>query len=130
LGDPAADKALAPHRDRITWDAPIHSVSDIDALLFRPTTLNFKPSRFGTVQRLFEAYDYCVEHGIGIYGGGQFELGPGRGQIQLLASLFHPDAPNDVAPAGYNTADPGPGLPQSPLEPPIGRAGLVAAATP
>jgi len=130
VGHPAADKALAPHRERITWDAPIHSVSDIDALLFRPTTLNFKPSRFGTVRRLFEAYDYCVEHGIGIYGGGQFELGPGRGQIQLLASLFHPDAPNDVAPAGYNTADPGPGLPQSPLEPPIARAGLVAAATP
>ncbi len=130
IGHPAADKALAPHRERITWDAPIHSVSDIDALLFRPTTLNFKPSRFGTVRRLFEAYDYCVEHGIGIYGGGQFELGPGRGQIQLLASLFHPDAPNDVAPAGYNTADPGPGLPQSPLEPPIARAGLVAAATP
>jgi L-alanine-DL-glutamate epimerase-like enolase superfamily enzyme len=130
LGDAAADKALAPHRDRITWDAPIHSVSDIDALLFRPTTLNFKPSRFGTVHRLFEAYLYCVEHGIGIYGGGQFELGPGRGQIQLLASLFHPDAPNDVAPAGYNTADPGRGLPQSPLEPPIARVGLVAAATP
>ncbi len=130
LGDPAADKALVPHRDRITWDAPIHSVSDIDALLFPPWTLNFKPSRFGTVRRLFDAYDYCAEHGIGIYGGGQFELGPGRGQIQLLASLFHPDAPNDVAPAGYNTLDPGPGLPQSPLEPPIARAGLVAAATP
>ena len=30
--------------------------------------------------------------GIALYGGGQFELGIGRGQIQLLASLFHPDA--------------------------------------
>ena len=30
--------------------------------------------------------------------------GPGRRQIQLLASLFHPDAPNDVALAGYNDA--------------------------
>ena len=43
--------------------------------------------------------------------------GPGRGQIQLLASLFHPDAPNDVAPSGYNAAEPVAGLPVSPLEP-------------
>ena len=40
------------------------------------------------------------ERGIGMYGGGQFELGPGRGHIQYLASLFHPDTPNDVAPGG------------------------------
>ena len=30
------------------------------------------------------------ERGIALYGGGQFELGPGRGHIQYLASLFHP----------------------------------------
>ena len=36
-----------------------------------------------------------------MYGGGQFELGPGRGQIQYLASVFHPDGPNDVAPTGF-----------------------------
>ena len=82
---------LEPHRDRITWDAPIHSVADIEACPFPPRTLNFKPSRFGSVQRLFDGYDYCAENGIAIYGGGQFELGPGRGQIQYLASLFHPD---------------------------------------
>ena len=35
----------------------------------------------------------------------------GRGHIQYLASIFHPDAPNDVAPGGYNDADPAPGLP-------------------
>ena len=37
-----------------------------------------------------------------MYGGGQFELGIGRTQIQELASLFHPDMPNDVAPAEFN----------------------------
>ena len=52
-----------------------------------------------------------------MYGGGQFELGVGRGQIQYLASLFHPDTPNDVAPGGYNVAPPAQGLPTSPLEP-------------
>ncbi len=50
-----------------------------------------------------------------MYGGGQFELGPGRGQIQYLASLFHPDGPNDVAPGGYNAPEPPAGLPDSPL---------------
>jgi hypothetical protein len=52
-----------------------------------------------------------------MYGGGQFELGPGRGQIQYLASLFHPDGSNDVAPGGYNEVEPRAGLPESPLEP-------------
>jgi hypothetical protein len=34
------------------------------------------------------------------------ELGVGRGQFELLAALFHADAPNDVAPTGYNEDDP------------------------
>ena len=46
-----------------------------------------------------------------------FELGPGRGQIQYLASLFHADGPNDVAPGAYNDPEPTRGLPPSPLEP-------------
>ena len=48
--------------------------------------------------------------------GGPFELGPGRGQIQYHASLFHPDAPNDVAPSGFNLPDPAPGLPAALIE--------------
>jgi hypothetical protein len=120
IEDPAltdeTDEVLRPHRDRITWDAPIHSVADIEARPFPPRTINVKPSRFGPVERLFSAYDYCSERGIGMYGGGQFELGFGRGHIQYLASLFHPDSSNDVAPGGYNLAL-APGLPTSPLEP-------------
>jgi len=114
---PETDEVLAPHRERITWDAPIHSVGDIEGLPFPPRTVNVKPSRFGSLQALCAAYDYCEERGIGAYGGGQFELGPGRGQIQYLASLFHPDGPNDVAPRGFNESEPGRGLPTSPLEP-------------
>ena len=82
---------LEPHAARITWDAPIHSVEDIESVPWPPRTINIKPSRFGSVRRLFDAYDYCAEKGIEPYGGGQWELGPGRGQIQYLASLFHPD---------------------------------------
>jgi L-alanine-DL-glutamate epimerase-like enolase superfamily enzyme len=118
------DAILEPHRDRVTWDAIIHSVDDIEGLPFPPRTINIKPSRFGSVERLFDTYDYCEERGIRPYGGGQFELGPGRGQIQYLASLFHPDAPNDVAPAGFNVGEPRAGLPASPLEPSIEATGF------
>lgn len=117
LSAPGIDEVLAPHRDRITWDAPIHSIADIEALPFPPKMVNIKPSRFGGLDRLCAGYDYCAEHGIGAYGGGQFELGPGRGQAQYLASLFHPDTPNDLAPGGYNEVDPPDGPPASPLAP-------------
>jgi hypothetical protein len=108
---------LAGNEDRITWDAPIHSIADIEALPFPPRMVNVKPSRFGSLRELCDCYDYLAERGIGAYGGGQFELGPGRGQIQYLASLFHPDTPNDVAPSNYNLPDTPAGLPTSPLEP-------------
>ena len=55
---------LEPHRDRVTWDAPIHSWADVEALPFPPRCLNCKPSRFGSLERLFEFYDRCAEHGI------------------------------------------------------------------
>ena len=121
---PETDEILRDDRDRITWDAIIHSVEDIDALPFPPRMVNLKPSRFGSLRALCTAYDLCAERGIGAYGGGQFELGPGRGQIQYLASLFHPDTPNDVAPGGYNDRDPAPGLPDSPLAPQPARTGF------
>jgi len=108
---------LVPHRDRITWDANIHSIADIEALPFAPRMVNLKPSRLGGIEPLFAAYDYAEEHGIGAYGGGQFELGVGRGQIQYLASLFHPGTPNDTSPSGFHAVDPPPGLPASPLPP-------------
>jgi L-alanine-DL-glutamate epimerase-like enolase superfamily enzyme len=121
LEDPAltdeTEAVLEPHRERVTWDAPIHSVDDIEQLPFPPRVLNSKPSRFGRLKDLLRFYDHCAEHGIGLYGGGMFELGPGRGQIQYLASLFHPDGPNDVAPGAYNDPEPTPGLPPSPLQP-------------
>jgi len=117
LVTPESAAALADHHDRITWDAPIHSIADIEALAFAPRMVNLKPSRLGGLSNLCDTYDYCAEYGIDAYGGGQFELGPGRGQNQYLASMFHPDTPNDIAPVAYNENDPPPGLPASPLAP-------------
>ncbi len=115
---------LNPYHDRITWDAPIHSIADIEALPFPPRMVNLKPSRIGGLKKLCDTYDYCAEHGIGAYGGGQFELGPGRGQAQYLAAVFHADTPNDLAPVGYNENEPTPGLPSSPLPPSPSRVGF------
>jgi hypothetical protein len=115
---------LEPQKERITWDAPIHSVADIEERPWPPRMVNIKPSRFGPLRSLCAAYDWCDEHGVGAYGGGQFELGVGRGHIQYLASLFHPDTPNDTAPGGYNLPDFPEGLPTSPLEPRIADSGF------
>jgi hypothetical protein len=128
LEDPAITDDTRPvlegNEERVTWDAPIHSIADIEALPFPPKMVNVKPSRFGSVRALLDCYDYLEKHQTRAYGGGQFELGPGRGHIQYLASLFHPDTPNDVAPAGYNAPEPEPGLPASPLEPRPSEAGF------
>lgn len=117
---------LEPVSDRITWDAPIHSVADIEDRPWRPRMVNIKPSRFGSLRELFAAYDHCDAEGIGAYGGGQWELGVGRAQIQYLASIFHPDTPNDTAPAGFNDPEQAtkPGLPASPLEPKPAKTGF------
>lgn len=121
---PETDPVLEPHRDRITWDAPIHSVADIESRPFRPKMVNIKPSRFGPLEALGAAYDYCEERGIAAYGGGQTELSVGRDHIQYLAALFHPDTPNDTAPKEFNLPKTPEGLPESPLDLPIAPTGF------
>jgi hypothetical protein len=115
LVDPGTREVMEPHAARVSWDAVIHSVADVEGLPFPPRWLNIKPSRFGSCAALLDTYDYCTEHSITTYGGGQFELSVGRSHIQLLASLFHPDGPNDVAPLGYDGPAIEPGTPASPL---------------
>lgn len=111
-------EALRGQEKRLSFDAPIHSVGDVRALSIEPGWLNIKPSRFSTIARLLECIEYCDSNAIRMYGGGQFELGVGRLQIQRLASVFYPDGPNDVAPSEYNAGGPRSGLPQSPLPAP------------
>ncbi|MGI9186180.1 MAG: hypothetical protein ACR2J9_01440 [Gaiellales bacterium] len=112
--DDQALALLAGQLGRVAFDAPVHALADI---LHLPQTgwMNIKPSRFGTLARLLEAIEHCEQHGIRLYGGGQFELAVGRRQIQELAALFYPQGPNDVAPGAYNALTAEAGLPQSPL---------------
>jgi hypothetical protein len=113
-------EALRGAEGRLSFDAPIHALADLEALPIDARWLNVKPSRFGTVRKLVECIEACDEREVRMYGGGQFELGHGRLQIQRLASLFYADGPNDVAPSEYNAGDPHPKLSRSPLPPPEG----------
>ncbi len=119
LEDPAVTdetaSVLARFADRIAWDVPIVSADDLERTAFAPRAINIKPARIGTIRGLLDVYDACARAGIATYGGGMFELGPGRGQIQYLASLFHADAPNDVAPVAYNRQSLNPGAARGPL---------------
>jgi hypothetical protein len=107
-------KAMLDGR-RISYDAPIHAAADLDTTPLQPVAVNIKPCRVGDLRSVFELYAAVEERGLIVYGGGMGELDVGRGQIQLLASLFHPDGPNDTAPGGYNLDTPAADLPASPL---------------
>ena len=112
---PEVTALLASEAGRISYDAPIRTVESLDTTPIAPRAVNIKPCRVGDLRSLLDLYDAVAARGLITYGGGMGELGAGRGQIQLLASLFHPDGPNDTAPGGYNTDTPAPDLPASPL---------------
>lgn len=99
--------------------------TEFDAVPVAPAWLNVKPSRFGTLESLLDTVAVARQRGIGLYGGGQFELDVGRSQIQALASVLYPDGPNDIAPGVYNDPGVSASLPPSPLDPspdPVGFA--------
>ena len=124
-----AREALRGEEARFSFDAPIHSWADVEAVTERVRavcgpdcdafvlrSLNVKPSRFGSLRALLDCVERAQAAGMVLYGGGQFELGVGRDQIQALASLLYADGPNDVAPREYHGeahAD----VPASPLVP-------------
>jgi hypothetical protein len=117
-----ARAALDGEELRFSFDAPIHSWGDVEAVAERaglrtlPRFLNIKPSRFGSLRALLDCVARAQAAGIVLYGGGQFELGVGRDHIEALASLLYADGPNDVAPRDFH-GEPRAGAPRSPLAP-------------
>jgi L-alanine-DL-glutamate epimerase-like enolase superfamily enzyme len=114
---PGVAERLADHLDRVSYDAPVVDAESIATTPLPGRAVNVKPSRIGGLRGLLGVYARCASEGRPMYGGGMGELGVGRGQIELLAALFHPDGPNDVAPGAYNEDDPAGPLPSSPLDP-------------
>ena len=91
---------------------------------FGARIINVKPSRIGSVRALLDVYEHCEPTACACTAAGWASSGSARGQIELLAALFHPDGPNDVAPSAYNLTDLPAGLPESPLTPPTGMTGF------
>ena len=114
---PETRALVEPQAERLSFDYPVDGVESLRGLPVEPGWCNIKPSRFGTLESLFETIDYCLESDIRLYGGGQFELASGRTAIQTLAALFYPNAPNDVAPGAFNDPEASPPYPTSPLAP-------------
>ena len=121
---PAITERVAAHAARVSYDAPIHCAEDLATTAIAPGAVNIKPTRTGSLRALQGLYAHCEAHDLGMYGGGMGEIGVGRHQIQLLASIFHPGAPNDVAPSPFNEDDVPEGLPTSPLAPRPAPAGF------
>ena len=55
---------VEPHAARVSYDAPIHTVADLDAVPIRARTFNIKPSRVGRLRDLFALYDACEARGF------------------------------------------------------------------
>lgn len=83
---------------RVAYDAPVRRAADVRALPLRPAAVNVKPARMGGLLEALAAIAVCQDLGIATYVGGMFEVGPGRAQSQVLASLFSAAAGNDLAP--------------------------------
>src|SRR5205085_735525 len=50
---PEINALVEPHAARVSYDAPIHTVSDLDAVPIAAQTFNIKPSRVGRLRDLF-----------------------------------------------------------------------------
>jgi L-alanine-DL-glutamate epimerase-like enolase superfamily enzyme len=95
---PCAERWPESLRDRVSVDAPIISADALSRLPAHPAAVNLKPARMGGVLAVLECAERCAREHIGMYIGGMFEVDVGRTQLQALAGVLCPDAPNDVAP--------------------------------
>ena len=108
-------EVLAPHMARVTYDA---------------TPLGRRHHRAGARARdQLQALALGVARGavrglraLRARGPGDLLRRPGRGrrragQVEYLASLYHPGTPNDIAPSGYNDPSVPAGMPTSPMDP-------------
>jgi O-succinylbenzoate synthase len=117
LEDPPAEAVtLDPRgswRDRVALDGYVLAAVDLDDPEIPPAAVNVKAPRVGGWMEAFRCLEECRRRGLHAYVGGMFEVGPGRLQARVLASLFTADAWNDVAPITGGAAD---GERSSPLE--------------
>ena len=86
---------LEPYHDRVTWDAPLHSLADVKRLARK--AINSKPSRFGSLRELLgyaglEPPYLLVAHSLGGLFANLFaRLYPQEVAAVLFLEATHPD---------------------------------------
>ncbi len=112
--DPRSVSLLVRAGVRVALDSGLLRPVDLERAPVPLAAVNLKPARVGSLRAHLELVEACTAAGLMCYGGGRFELGVGRRQLQLLASLLHPGGPNDLGPVEHHAPSHGP-LPTGPL---------------
>lgn len=117
LEDPPVEAVTLDRRGgwrvRVALDGYILAAVDLDDPEIPPAAVNVKAPRVGGWLEALRCLEECRRAGFHTYVGGMFEVGPGRLQARVLASLFTAEAWNDVAPISSGPTSP---LPSSPLD--------------
>lgn len=87
---------------RTSCDAELISSNHIDD---QYDLYNIKIGRMSGIRSALTTIDNLIKINKGFYFGGQYEMSVGRSQSQKLASVFSPDAPNDLAPITLREAE-------------------------
>ncbi len=83
---------------RVALDGYVTGVADLEDPPLRPAAVNVKSPRLGGPLEALAVLEGCRRSGWLAYFGGMFEVGVGRRQAHTLASLFTPEAWNDLGP--------------------------------
>lgn len=103
LEDPPVEALALPARDarwtaRISLDGHVSGAADLEWPPLPPAAVNVKAPRVGGWLEALACLEGCRRRGWATYVGGMFEVSVGRAQARVLASLYCPDAWNDLAP--------------------------------
>ena len=84
--------------DRVSLDGYVLAAVDLEEPAIRPAAVNVKAPRVGGWLEALRCLEACRRRGWEAYMGGMFEVGVGRAQARVLASLFTSRGWNDLAP--------------------------------
>ena len=113
---PEAEQRLREAGASCALDAGLLGPADLEGRSELVRSVSLKPARVGSLHAHLALAEACRSQGLETHGGGRFELGVGRLQLQTLAALLHPGAPNDLAPVQHHVGEDGTDLSSSPLE--------------
>jgi hypothetical protein len=99
---PEIKQRLGDHLDRVSQDAPIRDVENIGTTPLAPRIVNVKPSRIGSLRRLFGVYARCARERRPTYWRWHGRAGRGPRADRAACRFVPRRCANDVAPSAYN----------------------------